>query len=181
MNILVMGGTYFVGKHIVSELEDRNHNVTLFNRSTFGDRNTDDVNKLKGMEFDCVIDISGYKSYQISTLIDVIRNTIPYYVFISSTASILGSDQYARDKKESEEEIMKRYNKYLIMRPYYLCGDYDYTDRFDYSEWPVVYWEGTKNKVDYDDVSLFSKKVIDLMEDNKTGIHTRINNRLDIE
>ena len=178
MNILVMGGTYFLGKHIVSELKYRNHNVTLFNRSTFGVRNANDINKLKGMEFDCVIDISGYTQYQISTLIDVIRNTIPYYIFISSTASILGSDEYAIDKKESEEEIMKRYDKYLIMRPYYLCGDYDYTDRFDYSEWPVVYWKGTRNKVDYDDVSLFSKKVIDLMEDGNIGIYTRIDNKL---
>ena len=170
MNILVMGGTYFLGIHIVSELEHRNHDVVLFNRSTFGDRNTDDIQKLKGKMFDCVIDISGYTRKQISSLIDVIHNTIPYYIFISSTAAELGSDQYAIDKKESEEEIMKRYDKYLIMRPYYLCGEFDYTDRFDYSKWPEVYWKGTNDKLSYDDVFLLSKKVVDLMEDKKTLI-----------
>ena len=85
MNILVMGGTYFLGIHIVSELEHRNHNVVLFNRSTFGDRNTDDIQILKGKTFDCVIDISGYTEKQVSSLIDVIHKTIPYYIFISST------------------------------------------------------------------------------------------------
>ena len=94
-----MGGTYFLGVHIVSELENRNHSVFLFNRSTLGDRNTNDIQKLKGKMFDCVIDISGYTRKQISSLIDVIQNTTPYYIFISSTAVELGSDQYAKDKQ----------------------------------------------------------------------------------
>ena len=32
MNILILGGTQFVGKHIVYEALDKGHKVTLFNR-----------------------------------------------------------------------------------------------------------------------------------------------------
>ena len=92
---------------------------------------------------------------QVSNLIDIIHTTIPYYIFISSTASILGSDRYAKDKKAAEDEIIRRYDNYLIMRPYYLCGKYDYTDRFDYSQWPRVFWKDTDIELSYDDVKLF--------------------------
>lgn len=174
-----MGGTYFLGKHIVSELKDRNHNVVLFNRSTFGDRNTSDIQKLKSKKFDCIIDVCGYTKEQIFNLVDVVRDNIPYYIFISSTAAVLGDDEYSKNKKQCEDEIINRYDKYLIMRPYYLCGEYDYTDRFDYSKWPTVYWKDTLSEVDYDDVKLFSKKLVDLMENEKIGIYTRINNELE--
>ena len=174
MNVLVLGGTYFVGRHIVEKLITY-HYVTLFNRGTnsnlfpnilkiIGDRNNkNDINKLQNKKFDCVIDVSGYNVNQVSPLIDVIKDNIPYYIYISSTAAINPTDDYAKGKKECEDVIIKKYDNYLILRPYYLCGNYDYTNRFDYSKWPDVYFENSDMKIIYDDVSDFSDMVVNVI------------------
>ena len=185
MKILVLGGTYFLGIHLVNRLIERKHDITLFNRGSRvnvfpnlklikGDRNSDDINQLRNKNFDCVIDISGYTIHHVLNMIDIVENTIPYYIFISSTATFLDNDQYSKDKIACEDEIKRRYKNYLILRPHYICGKYDYFERFDYSKWPKVYWKNSTNEVDYDDVNRFTEKLVDLMESNKAGIYTRI-------
>ncbi|HEX8638783.1 MAG TPA: NAD-dependent epimerase/dehydratase family protein, partial [Pyrinomonadaceae bacterium] len=71
MKILIIGGTKFLGRHIVAAAQARGHEVTLFNRGVFssekfenveqiyGDRN-DDLSELKNRRFDAVIDTCGY-------------------------------------------------------------------------------------------------------------------------
>jgi 2'-hydroxyisoflavone reductase len=93
MKLLVIGGTRFVGRHIVSEALKRNHQVTLFNRGNQrdvfpgvqwlqGDRNSD-VNSLEGKIFDAVIDTCGYTPQQLELSNTVLKN-IPHYTFVST-------------------------------------------------------------------------------------------------
>lgn len=95
MKILVIGGTSFVGRHIVEEALKRGHAVTLFNRGKsnpdlfpglsrmIGDRRKDAV-KLKNEVWDAVIDTSAYTP---SDLIPVLTHTsTDLYVFISTVS-----------------------------------------------------------------------------------------------
>jgi 2'-hydroxyisoflavone reductase len=72
MKILILGGTKFLGRHLVNAALKNNHEVTLFNRGRkysddeietveqiHGDRNAD-LDKLAGRSWDAVIDTSGY-------------------------------------------------------------------------------------------------------------------------
>ncbi|WP_078394645.1 NAD-dependent epimerase/dehydratase family protein [Shouchella patagoniensis] len=63
LKVLVLGGTRFLGKHIVEELINRNHDVTIFNRGNHpvpysnviqltGDRDGN-LEELRGKEWDC--------------------------------------------------------------------------------------------------------------------------------
>ena len=70
MKILIIGGTRFLGRHLVDSALARGHEVTLFNRgksnpdlflnieTILGDREHD-LHKLAGREWDAVIDTSG--------------------------------------------------------------------------------------------------------------------------
>jgi 2'-hydroxyisoflavone reductase len=93
MNILVIGGTRFVGRHIVAEALRRKHQVTIFNRGNNrevfpelewlqGDRNND-IESLRGKFFDTVIDTCGYTPQQLE-LSNSILCTTPHYTFIST-------------------------------------------------------------------------------------------------
>ena len=71
MKLLILGGTRFVGRHLVTAALARNHEVTLFNRgkhpsgdltnveTIYGDRNSD-LAKLQGRRWDAVVDTCGY-------------------------------------------------------------------------------------------------------------------------
>ena len=70
LSVLVLGGTGFIGPHMVRELLRRGHSVTLFNRGRTnnelfpdietikGDRNGD-LQGLEGRSWDAVVDNSG--------------------------------------------------------------------------------------------------------------------------
>ena len=71
MKLLVMGGTKFVGRHLVEAALSRGHEVTIFNRGRtapelfpeveriWGDRDGD-LTLLEGRYWDAVLDTSGY-------------------------------------------------------------------------------------------------------------------------
>ncbi len=70
MRLLVLGGTQFLGRHLVEEALRRGHEVTLFNRGNRphlfpqverlrGDRN-DDLSALEGGSWDAAVDTCGY-------------------------------------------------------------------------------------------------------------------------
>lgn len=95
MNILILGGTIFLGKHLVAEALKRGHNVTLFNRGKHnpdifpevekvrGDRLTD-LNKLSGRKFDAVLDTCGYFPRAVKISTEFFKGNVPHYTFISS-------------------------------------------------------------------------------------------------
>ena len=78
MNLLILGGAVFLGRHLVEAAQARGHTVTLFNRGQHnpeifpaveklrGDRDGD-LTALKGRCWDAVIDTCGYGPRQSGT------------------------------------------------------------------------------------------------------------------
>lgn len=94
MRLLVIGGTRFVGRHIVDAALARGHEVTLFNRGNDpdvfpgvehieGDRDSD-LSALRGRSWDTVIDTCGYSPRQVESAAEVLRDSVNRYVFIST-------------------------------------------------------------------------------------------------
>lgn len=101
LKILVLGGTKFLGVHIVERALQRGHTVTLFNR---GKTNTDlfpqlehlkgdrdaQLDSLKGGHWDAVIDDSGYVPRHVKLSAELLAPNVKQYVFIS-TISVYAS------------------------------------------------------------------------------------------
>jgi 2'-hydroxyisoflavone reductase len=95
MNILIIGGTRFVGRYLVESALARGHTVTLFNRGTsaphlfpqvetiLGDREKD-WERLSGQRWETVIDTCGYIPHAVDLTTRVLMPTVEHYVFISS-------------------------------------------------------------------------------------------------
>jgi 2'-hydroxyisoflavone reductase len=95
MRILIIGGTRFLGRHLVDAALARRHEVTLFNRgksnpdlfsqleTILGDREKD-VNRLQGRVWDAVIDVAGYLPRIVRLSAEVLEPNVSRYVFISS-------------------------------------------------------------------------------------------------
>ncbi len=95
MRILILGGTVFVGRHLVEAALDRGHRVTLFHRGRsrpdlfpgveklIGDR-TGDLTALDGGCWDAVIDTCGYTPGVVRRSAEALAGSVGLYVFISS-------------------------------------------------------------------------------------------------
>lgn len=95
MRILVIGGTQFVGRHIVEAAIGRGHDITLFHRGVtgddlfpeaehlHGDRNSD-LDVLAAGEWDATIDTSAYVPRQVRSLAEVLGDRGGHYTFIST-------------------------------------------------------------------------------------------------
>lgn len=95
--VLVVGGTRFVGRHIVTSLRDRGMRVTLFNRGrhadTFpdlpqvhGDRDRpDQLEPLAEREWDAVVDTCAYRPPQVEALLDALAGE-PHYTLVSTVS-----------------------------------------------------------------------------------------------
>ncbi|HKQ53772.1 MAG TPA: NAD-dependent epimerase/dehydratase family protein [Pyrinomonadaceae bacterium] len=95
MKILILGGTRFVGRHLVEAAVARGHEVTLFNRGKHssaalagvetiqGDRNRD-LGKLRGRRWDAVVDTCGYLPRNVRAAAEILSGSVERYVFISS-------------------------------------------------------------------------------------------------
>jgi len=171
LNVLILGGTGFLGPHMVRETLRRGHKVTLFNRGRSnsdlfpdletikGDRDNG-LDGLKGRRWDAVIDNSGYVPRHVQDSARLLAANTDRYVY-TSTVSVyadfdihnLETSPLATIADESIEEITgetygplkalceKRAaseiaaDKLTIIRPTYVCGPGDHTDRFSY--WPI--------------------------------------------
>jgi 2'-hydroxyisoflavone reductase len=94
MRVLVLGGTVFLGRHVVAAALDRGHEVTLFTRGLHGaaapgaehvrgDR-ARDLSALEGREWDVVIDTSGYEAEHVARSCAVLAGSGAHLVFVSS-------------------------------------------------------------------------------------------------
>jgi 2'-hydroxyisoflavone reductase len=95
MRILIIGGTRFLGRHLVEAALARRHEVTLFNRgqsnpalfpqleTILGDREKD-LDRLRGRKWDTVIDVAGYLPRIVRLSAEVLEPNVSRYVFISS-------------------------------------------------------------------------------------------------
>lgn len=110
MKLLILGGTVFLGRHLVESALARGHEVTVFTR---GQRNPDlfpEVEKLrgdrlvsleplKGRRWDAVIDTSGYIPRAVKASAELLAEAVEHYTFIS-TISVY-SDQSRANPEEA--------------------------------------------------------------------------------
>ena len=93
MKLLIIGGTQFLGRHLVTAALARGHHVTLFNRGNYspqqgvetiaGDRHTE-LHKLEGRRWDAVVDTCGHLPRAVRAAAEVLSDSVNQYVFISS-------------------------------------------------------------------------------------------------
>ena len=97
MKILILGGTIFLGRHVVESALKRGHELTLFNRGKHnpdlfpelekikGDRDKD-IGLLKNRKWDVVIDTCGYFPRSVKVSAESLKDSIEHYIFISSVS-----------------------------------------------------------------------------------------------
>ncbi|MGA0161437.1 MAG: NAD-dependent epimerase/dehydratase family protein, partial [Vulcanococcus sp.] len=95
MKILVMGGTRFVGRPLVQQLQDAGHALTLFTRGKnpvpagvehlCGDRSTaEGLSALAGRQFDVIVDSSGRTVTDSRSVVEVTGAPSHRFVYVSS-------------------------------------------------------------------------------------------------
>jgi 2'-hydroxyisoflavone reductase len=95
--LLILGGTGFIGPHMVRYAVQRGHEVTIFTRGRteadipevehlIGDRN-DDLTALEGRSWDVVLDNNArdYRWVRLST--ELLRDAAEHYLFVSSISA----------------------------------------------------------------------------------------------
>ncbi len=174
LNILVLGGTGFIGPHQVEYALARGHHLTLFNRGhkdaaslygnrvevLIGDRDVKTAPGLAALEgtrrWDAVIDNSGYVPRHIRDSAQLLEGRVRRYLFVSTVAVYQGVERvcvetsplrslsnpeneqltgqsYGEMKAEGERIVRQLYGAAaIIVRPTYVVGPGDETDRFTY-------------------------------------------------
>lgn len=217
LDILVLGGTGFIGPHMVRDALRRGHRVTLFNRGRTNDEIFPDLETIHGdrggdlaglerRSWDAVIDNSGYVPRHVENSAKVLSPRVGQYLYISTVAVYADFDRLndvdaplATLRDETTEEVTgETYgplkalcerraaagvgeDRLTIVRPTYICGPGDHTDRFTW--YPVrtrrggdMLWPGgpgaTMQIVDVRDLACF---VVDCLERNVTGTYNAVN------
>ena len=87
LKILVLGGTGFIGPHVVRRAQERGHEITLFNRGRsstdlfpeveklVGDRDGG-LDALKSGQWDVVLDNSGYLPRHVQDSAELLKTTV---------------------------------------------------------------------------------------------------------
>ena len=178
LNILILGGTSFLGPHQVAYALARGHNVSTFTRGKtkptiytdlfdqvemlVGDR-VDNLTALENRTWDVVIDNSGRAADWTYRTAELLKSSVSQYIYVSSTGvyyphttadvdedfPILYEDSLTSEgnpperdsfgvmKAKSERETIKVMgaDRSTIVRPTYMTGPADRTDRF--MHWPL--------------------------------------------
>ena len=110
MRLLVLGGTSFVGRHVVGQALDRGWEVTTFNRgitgepdprvdARHGDRYAEDgYASLDGDTWDAVVDISGQQPRAVQRGAQALAGRVGRYVFVSSISVYTDSETASVDE-----------------------------------------------------------------------------------
>ena len=169
-----------------------------------GDRN-DNLEALKGRKWDAVIDNSGHKAKWTKDTAELLKDNVDLYLYTSSTGvyyPYLGDDikedtklvltvpdgindeqqmeyGYGVMKANSEIEARKAFgeDRTIVVRPTYMMGPADRTDRFTY--WPVRLSRGGEilvpgkpdDPVQYIDVRDVAQWMIRLIESRGAGTY----------
>jgi 2'-hydroxyisoflavone reductase len=116
LRVLVLGGTVFLGRHVVETLLARGHEVTLFHRGKRGgelfpgvervlsDRATDLDRLPPGATWDAVVDTSAYVPAVAAMSAAALRERAGHYVFISSI-SVYDLSQAPLDESSPTPEL----------------------------------------------------------------------------
>lgn len=97
MDLLILGGTSFVGRHITRNALERGHRVTLFHRGVsnpglfpeahhvLGDRRGD-LTELREGTWDAVMDVSASSAEEVERSVQVLGHRVSRYALVSSVA-----------------------------------------------------------------------------------------------
>lgn len=156
MDILIIGGTGFVGSALVPALKRAGHRITLLNRGTrpvegtariVADRNDAEAMRRASQRFDAVIDTSAYTRIQSELAYRSFGHAETKWVHLSSAAvyrettgrlpreddAIGGAaiwGQYGEDKSGADRFLLHHANgPVAILRPPYLYGSGNDNDR----------------------------------------------------
>jgi len=185
IKILILGGTKFIGKNFVKNISNSSYEILLANRGLIKtpdiiiDRdNEKECTDLGNYRFDIIIDFSCYNLRQF-------KNTYKYlkfnkYIFISSSAvegipfqnvspDMYEMAKYAYEKKECEDFIINNIKSYSIIRPCYVVGEGDYTNRF-HKKNNKYYWQNGLELTYFIEVDKLSKIIFDIIEDKNNLI-----------
>ncbi|MGB5334870.1 MAG: NAD-dependent epimerase/dehydratase family protein [Woeseiaceae bacterium] len=217
MSVLILGGTGFIGPHMVRDLLRRGHSVTLFNRGRTNSGLFPDLETIKGdrdgglqgldgRSWDAVIDNSGYVPRHVQDSARLLANNTRRYLYISSLSvyadfTVLNNEEspLATIDDETVEEITgETYGalkalceqraaaeidgeRLTILRPNYIGGPGDHTDRLSY--WPIrtrkggeMIWPGTPaDAIQFIDVRDLATFVSDCLEQRVPGIYNMTN------
>lgn len=211
LRILVLGGTGFIGPHMVREALLRGHEVELFNRGRTnneifpdlklykGDRDNG-LAVLDGGSWDVVVDNSGYVPRHVEDSASKLATVASHYLYIS-TISVYGDlsgpvnedsgvgtlddesveevtgETYGPLKALCEQRVLAEFGaeRTTILRPTYICGPGDRTDRYTY--WPVrtmrggeMLWPGTpEDDIQIIDVRDLASFTVDCLEQTTSG------------
>ena len=108
MKLLVLGGTKFLGRHVVETALARGDEVTIFNRGLHNAELYPEVEKLRGdrdggldvlrgRRWDAVVDTSGYVPRVVRASAEALADAVDLYVFISSMSV------YADSRRPNDE------------------------------------------------------------------------------
>src|SRR4051812_42997801 len=99
LDILILGGTGYIGPYQVREAIARGHRVTVFNRGQHqadlppgvvylqGDRSIEklDLDALRGKKWHAAIDNSQTDPAWVTKTAELLRDSVKYYLYVSST------------------------------------------------------------------------------------------------
>jgi nucleoside-diphosphate-sugar epimerase len=161
MDLLVIGGTVFVGRAIVTEALARGHAVTVFHRGQHGeetdprvehlhgDRRTD-LAVLDGRRWDAVVDTCGFEAATVGGAARHLSAAVGHYGFVSSVSVYLDwpavavdeasavkplghEDSYGAGKVAAETAAEAAMpGRVLVSRPGLIAGPYENIGRLPY-------------------------------------------------
>jgi 2'-hydroxyisoflavone reductase len=178
LRILILGGTSFIGPHLIQFALGRGHEISIFNRGQtvptvhadllehverlVGDR-ADNLNALRGRQWDVVIDNSGRQVEWTKKSAELLSENVGLYVYTSSTGvyypylnppipesrslvlEVPGGiaeeegEEYGYGVMKAQSELAARRafgdDRTLVVRPTYIIGPGDRGNRFQH--WPV--------------------------------------------
>jgi 2'-hydroxyisoflavone reductase len=153
MQVLILGGTVFLGRHVAAEALARGHEVTVFHRGRhgaglfpeaehlIGDRG-DDLTALEGRRWDVAVDTSGYQPADVAASSALLAGAgVEHLAFVSTCNVYPGwpaepvteespvwteGDDYGPNKAACEREAEAALpGRVAALRAGLLCGPHD--------------------------------------------------------
>lgn len=162
MDLLVLGGTVFVGRAVVAEALRRGHRVTVFHRGQHGESafpdiehvhgdRTSDLALLDGRRWDAVVDTCGFDAPTVASSARYLSAAVGHYGFVSSVSAYRDwpaisvtetspvkesdeeEDQYGAGKVAAERAAEAVMpGRVLVTRPGLIVGPYENIGRLPY-------------------------------------------------